>query len=121
MGVYCTLFEVQSEDAINDGLRPGVMCLLVDICGKIGETETATVLVGSWSGSLLRRMQEHNAARVAASRARDAFEANAQTRRAEKKRLKQEQHQERLARKKEHDRVWREKRENQTSDGKDAE
>jgi hypothetical protein len=60
-------------------------------------------------------MQAHSEQREHARRVHEAFQdpANVQKRREEKKRLKQEQHEKRLALKKERDRLWREKHEKQ--------
>lgn len=68
-------------------------------------------LAGTWAGGVLARMQAHHQARIEARRRHD--EANDPERirqsRQEKRRVKQEQHAQRLALKTERDRVWREK------------
>ncbi len=91
-------------------LEAAARCLVFDICHAIGEVEAALILGDSWGGSVLRRMQEHHRAELAARRARNEYEnpASAQKRHEEKKRIAQEAHQQRLALKKERDLVWRE-------------
>lgn len=90
-------------------IGPGVRCILFDIWRIIGEAEMEKILSGTWAGEVLRRMQEHYKERMAAILAQEAFEAKAQHQRAGKKRLKQEQHQQRLNLKKERDKIWFEK------------
>jgi hypothetical protein len=81
--------------------------LLTHIWRELGEAmfhqEVEPVLAGSWAGDLLTRMQRHYAALVEAERQR---QEEILTMRAEKRRLKQERHAERLARKRERDRIW---------------
>ncbi len=102
-----------------NALRPlddAVRCILFDLWSGIPllDKEIEIFLAGSWAGSVLDRMKKHHEARQAACRAEAEFQAsaNVQKRREEKKRLKQEQHEKRLALKKERDRIWREQHEN---------
>jgi hypothetical protein len=95
-----------------------VRCLLFDIWSVpfMKEAEIQRILAGSWGGEVLHRMQEHHKARLEAQSVRDEYQdaGNFQKRREERKRLKAEQHQQRMALQKEHNRNWREK--NQKSD-----
>jgi hypothetical protein len=95
------------------GQEDAVRCILCDLWSNspLLDREIEALLAGTWAGGLLRRMKEHREARETASRARDEFQspANVQKRREEKKRVKQEQHEKRLALKKERDRLWRER------------
>ncbi len=107
------LAKVQPTSSDLLKFEEAIRCLLFDLCSGLPflDNEIEAILSGSWAGDVLRRMQEHHKARQAVRRARAAFEApeNVQKRREEKKRLKQEQHQQRLVLKKERDRAWREK------------
>jgi len=69
------------------------------------------MLAGSWAGGVLQAMKKHFAEREAKRSARAGADdpVNVERRREEKKRLKQEQHEQCLALKKERDRMWREK------------
>ena len=73
--------------------------------------ELDSVLAGTWSGQVLRRMQEHHAAREAAQLARLEMDdpATVQKQRDEKKRIRQERHQQRLALQRERSRAWHER------------
>lgn len=105
------LSRIPPEDSESTGLQPAVMCLLFDLWTGIPilDREIETALGNSWARNVLRSMQEHYAAREAARQSREELEdpVNVQRRREEKRRLKQEQHQRRLALKKERDRVWK--------------
>ena len=95
--------------------------LVFDICDAIGEVNAALILGECWGGNVLRRMQEHHRAKLAARRASGEYEnpASVRKRHEEKKRIAQEEHQQRLALKVERDRVWREsqrKADGQTDD-----
>lgn len=83
---------------------------MFDICSAIGEFHAGQLLGQGWGGDVLRRMQEHHR-RVAAERSAKAeYEdpAKVQERREERKRVAQQRHEQRLALKKERDRIWRE-------------
>jgi hypothetical protein len=75
------------------------------------DREIKRLLAGSWAGEVLASMKTHYAAREAADRARAELEdpVKVQQRRDERKRLRREKHEQRLALKKERDRIWREK------------
>lgn len=92
-------------------LEPAVRCLLFDLWSGVSllDNEIESLLDGTWAGGVLARMKEHHRARMAARRAHEEFQQGAQGRREEKIRLRQQQHQARLALKKERDRLWREK------------
>ena len=97
----------------NHAMEDAVRCLLVDLWSGIPflDRDIATLLDGSWAGNILHMMIKHHEARESDRRARDEFQSPAavQKRRKEKKLLNQEQHEKRLALKKERDRLWREK------------
>ena len=107
------LAEVKPNGDAPLSLEDAVRCLLVDLWSGIPllDNDIEALLAGSWAGDILGRMKTHHEAREAERRARDEFQSPAavQKRREEKKRLKQEQHEKRLALKKERDRLWREK------------
>lgn len=108
------LAEVASDDGggSSTAFEGAVRFLLYDLWASwvLRETDSENLLAGSWAGSILDRMKTHYEARMAAQRRREELNnpANVQKRREERKRLKQEQHELRLARKKERDRIWRE-------------
>ena len=89
------------------------VCLIFfDVWRTVG-TPTAErvyqpVVEGTWAGSVLRAMQEHFRHREEACRQHEVFHSRevVEARRADKRRLKQQAHAERLARKKERDRLW---------------
>lgn len=107
-----TLAEVRPIQADLHKLVDAIRCLLFDLWSGIPilDREIEGILAGSWADDILRRMQEHHEAKQAERRAREEFESPeaARKRREEKKRLKQEQHRQRLALKKERDLKWRE-------------
>lgn len=109
LAIARALAEVSPIDPSDRKLIDAGRCLLFDICGTVGTTETAQILGDSWGGNVLRRMREHDAARQAARRASAENETNARKQREEKKILKQQQHAKRLALKKERDQLWRER------------
>ena len=73
------------------------------------ERDLEFVLAGTWAGSVLKRMKAHHQARLQERRAYAESQDPVRVRqmRAEKRRLRQEKHSERLALKKERDRIWR--------------
>lgn len=71
-------------------------------------------LGSSWAGEVLARMRAHSAKVQAERQARMAFEAGAEARREEKRRLKRERHAARLAKKAERDRVWHQRHSKQS-------
>jgi hypothetical protein len=93
-------------------MEGAVRCLLFDLWSGLPFVyrEVETILDGTWAGGVLVGMQEHHTATQEARRKLEEYEdpVNVQKRREEKKRLNQEKHQERLALKKERDRLWRE-------------
>lgn len=103
------------EPPVNESSKfeEAVRCILIDLWSGIPllDKDIERILSGSWCDDVLHRMQEHYEAKMAKRRAREEYEdpGNVQKRREEKKRLKQEQHQRRLAIKKERDRSWHEK------------
>ncbi len=109
------LSRVTPDDNALVSLEQAVRCLLFDLWSGISVLGNdlkylEVLLAGSWAGDVLRRMKEHHEAQQAARRAAAELQANALKRRGEQKRLKQEQHEKRLAIKKERDRLWREKK-----------
>ena len=104
------LAEVRQDAESPLSLKPAIQCLLFDLCshGLLAEGEVDKLLRGSWAGKVLQGMREYEAVR---SVARDAHLARqdpiaVQRRREEKARARQAKHEERLALKKERDRVW---------------
>lgn len=92
-------------------MEAAVRLILFEIRRMIGaamEHEVEPILAGTWAGNVLARMQAHQRAREEAHRTHGENQAHLQQRREEKQRLRQRVHTERLARKKERDRLWRE-------------
>jgi hypothetical protein len=93
-------------------LEGAVRLILFEIWRMIGtvvaEREIEPILAGTWACGVLARMKAHHQARLNAHRAHAESEAELQQRRQEKRRLRQEEHAERLERKKQRDRIWRE-------------
>lgn len=108
------LAEVQPIPAeLEKKIEDAVRCLLFDLWSGIPfmDREVETILNGTWPGRVLHGMQQHHRATQEARRKLQEYDdpVNVQKRREDKKRLTQERHQERLALKKERDRLWREK------------
>ena len=105
------LSEVEPGERGGWRIEEATRCLLFDLAHIIREAELVRILDKNWAGSVLHSMQQHYKERQAATRARQEYEdpVNIHKRREEKKRLKQERHQQRLALKKERDRIRREK------------
>ena len=72
------------------------------------EREYQPVLEGTWAGSVLRTMQEHHRHLSEQRRQRELAESTqaVQARRQAKRKLKQQAHAERIARKAERDKLW---------------
>lgn len=104
------LAELEPDASDATRLEEAARCLLFDLCRTIGEAEAGRLLGQSWGADVLRCMQEHHRAVLAARAAREAYEGPeaAQKRRDEKKRLAQERHQQRLLLKQERNRTRRE-------------
>jgi hypothetical protein len=88
-------------------------CALFDLCKVLGEAQVSELLGDGWAGAVLRRMQEHHEAvsRERGVTAKYESPESVQARREEKKRLKQERHQQRLAEKVLRDAEWRARQE----------
>ena len=90
-----------------------VRCILFDLWSRVPMSveELHSLLGRTWSGQVLKRMQQHYAARLTAQRARatDEDPQAVQHRRAEKQRMRQERHRQRLALQRERSRLWHEK------------
>jgi hypothetical protein len=71
------------------------------------ERELEPLLAGTWAGDALTGMKAHERVRQDARQRHAQSQVRQQQERAEKLRLKQETHIERLERKKERDRLWR--------------
>lgn len=112
-GIATALAGVHPTSVESSKFEDAVRCLLSDLWTGIPilDKRVEALLNGTWSGNLLQEMQEHDRARRADRRTLEEYNnpANVQKRREEKKRLKQEEHQQRLALKKDRDRAWREK------------
>ena len=96
-----------------DTARPienAVMCLLNELWSGMPflDREIESLMVGSRAGEILNRMKAHHEARETKRHDYEASQdpAAVQRRREEKKRLNQERHEERLALKRERDRLW---------------
>ena len=78
-----------------------VRCLLFDLwyVSYPLQTEIEAIVAGSWAGEVLQSMNAHDATQVARRQAKEEYASpeNVQKRREEKKRLKQERHQQGLA------------------------
>ena len=98
-------------------VEEAVRLVLFDIWYAVGEEarerDLEPVLAGTWAGSVLERMKAHHQARMEARRAfaESQDPERVRQKREEKRRLRQEKHAERLALKKERDRIWRAKHE----------
>ncbi|MEK6299354.1 MAG: hypothetical protein AABO41_01420 [Acidobacteriota bacterium] len=107
------LAEVQPVPDELEKMEDAVRCLLFDLWSGLPfiDRDVETILDGTWAGRILRGMQEHQKATQEARRELEEYEdpVNVEKRREEKKRLKQEKHQERLALKKDRDQLWRER------------
>jgi hypothetical protein len=86
------LAGVTPLDWASDALEEAVRCILFESWSGIPMSveELESLLPGTWSGDILRRMQEHHALREVARRARQDYEnpINVQMRREEKKRVR---------------------------------
>ena len=104
------LAEVTPDICPTISLEDAVKCLIIDLWSGLPflDKEVEDLLAGTWSGNILQDMKSHHEARESTRREKEAYEypVNVQKRREEKKRLKQEQHQERLLLKKERDKLW---------------
>ena len=90
-----------------------IRCILYDawcvLSDELFQREFVALLKTAWAGAILREMQEHYE-RLQVARQRQAeYESSAAVaaRREKRQRLKREKHAERLARKTERDRLWR--------------
>jgi len=85
-------------------------CVLFDLSQSfvLTSSEGDLMLEGSWAGEVLKRMRAHYESRLAAQQRHEELNdpVGAQKRRDEKKRLRREKHEMRLALKKERDRIW---------------
>jgi len=113
MGILRALAAVKRPDDLDGRITETVRCILYDLWSVLPPPTVRSVLAGTWPGDVLKDMEEHHSKVQAAQRAREEFEdpVRVQQRREEKKRLRQERHQQRLALKVERDRIWREKHE----------
>lgn len=96
-------------------IEPAARFVLVDawqaLGGPASEPVLEALLAGTWAGDVLARMQAHHRERVAARLRYEETQdpIRVQERRDEKRRLKQEQREERLARKYGRDRISNER------------
>jgi hypothetical protein len=101
-------------------LEAAVRLILCDIWDGLGEAtadrELGPILNGTWPEDVLDRLKANHRKRLEEKRA--FAERNdpvlAQRRREEKRQARQAKHAERMARKKERDRLWHERQENAT-------
>ncbi len=97
---------LQSERQVEQAVR----LVLFDLWTSLLLEKNEHLLAGSWAGNVLERMAAHYKAAVERSKALAEFQdrENTQQRRAEKRKLRQLRHQERLVLKSGRDRIWRE-------------
>jgi hypothetical protein len=97
---------VRLQREIEDAVR----LVLFDLWNSMLLQGRERLLAGSWAGGVLERMKDHYRAETERAKAIADFEdpRRVQERREEKRRLKQQKHQNRLALKKDRDRIWRE-------------
>lgn len=99
---------------LEEAMESAIRLILFDIWDALGrlnaEEKIQTILLRSWSGEILARMQAHYKQRREARRTylESQDPKLVQQRRDAKRRQKQQQHTERIERKKERDRLWRE-------------
>jgi hypothetical protein len=95
------------ETAASPEFEKAVRYIVVEVWdhSPLAKDDIEALLIHSWAGSVLARMQEHHRA----IGGYDEFNnpANIEMRREAKKRLKQEQYEQRMVRKKERDNIWR--------------
>jgi len=95
-------------------MEGAIRLILFDMWNTLGQPNAeATIqplLSESWGGEILARMQAHYKERQAARRAcaESQDPKIVEQRREDKRRLRQQQHTERMELKKERDRIWRE-------------
>jgi len=99
-------------------LDAAVRCILFDLWSGIPaiDYEIEELLGSSWSGNVLRTMQQHYAVRQAAQRTAEEYVESAQKRKEEKRQAKREQHAIRLGLKRERDRIWRQAHQGEPED-----
>jgi hypothetical protein len=115
IGVGLALARVPRAPHHGPAFEQAVRCILFDLWRTLGDHGLAEgvepALAGTWAGDVLAGMKAHYQRRLDARRAAAAQLELIEERRAEKRRLKEQQQADRLVRKVERDRVWREKRE----------
>lgn len=103
------------DPSLEDRFWDAVQLILCDLHSRLDGSrfreEVQLPLAGTWSGEVLESMWSHERRLSRERSEREAYESPdaVDARRAEKKRLKQEAHEERLARKEVRDREWRER------------
>ena len=117
MAIAAALASLPNVETPGYKFESAVRFIITEIWSALGEIEAERriepLLNGTWAGNMLARMKVHHRDLEDARRARDEYRdpVRVQQRREEKRRLKQEKHEERLALKKQRDRIWREKQE----------
>ena len=108
VAIAAELARLPGDKAHEPGFEDAVQLILCDIWSAFSKSQIEPLLQGTWAGDVLARMKVHYQAEEEAWRARKEYEspARVQQRREEKRRQKQEKHAERLALKKERDRIW---------------
>ena len=108
------LSQVHPPSQQSPQLEAAVRLILCDIWDGLGETtadrELGRILKGTWAEDVLTRMKAHHRKRLEEKRAvAERNDPIVQQRREEKRQARQAKHAERMARKKERDRLWHEK------------
>lgn len=110
--IASALAEFSPQDLPRHTAEEAVRCILFDLWSQVPMSvkELHSRLGQTWSGQVLRRMEEHYSAQVA-RRAQAFYEdpLDVQRRRDEKRRLRSERHQERLVKQRERSRLWQDR------------
>jgi len=99
---------VDPETGKSQRFEAAVRTILFDVWQVAAQHEVEAVLQGTWAGDVLAGMKTHHKAREEERRAfaESQDPVKVQKRREENRRLKQEKHRQRLAKKVEYDRLW---------------
>jgi len=112
IAIGAALTQVHPVEGKEPAFERAVRNVLYEIWCTLGEEvadrEVWRVLDGKWAGAVLAGMKAHFQARLEARRRHDEEIASDTDRREREQRLRQEKHAQRLALKKDRDRIWRE-------------
>jgi hypothetical protein len=112
------LAHLQTPRQSQREMEEAVRMVLFDLWTSLMLHNNEHLLGESWAGDVLQRMKAHYEAVLARSKAiaESQDPVLVQQRRLEKRNVKQQKHEERLAQKKERDRIWREEEQRMKSD-----